>query len=146
MTTPRPDVVHPDWCSPAHCTAQPTPTADEYSQAGTTGYGRHMSRPVDLSLCTIHLSQSIAPWPTSTFANLTKTHPDRGYPVPEPLADMIGALVALTGGIHADPCPTRTPHPPHTYPTGGQWLTCPGMDPPAPQTRNGPADDKPASP
>lgn len=128
MPTTTPDIEHPHWCHPDHCTARPRPTDD------TANRGRHLSRPVtDVpgQRIRVQILQEMAPWKTETFIVITDeiaaTHNPDTAPIHILAGDLIGVMVALLGGIHVDAC--TAPHHdegPHSYLTGDMLLWCPG--------------------
>lgn len=134
MPQPEPGtIVHPAWCNPPDCTAQPHPTTDEYRAHGDTDFGEHRSQAVSLGGgMTIRLTMRIAPWGTDTFAQIedtnTRKHSGANYysaPYTQ-LENLLGPLVNLLGGIHADACPIKEDHDRHSFPAGDMFLWCNG--------------------
>ncbi|MFG2056648.1 hypothetical protein ACGFI9_21760 [Micromonospora sp. NPDC048930] len=69
---PAAAVTHPSWCDRQACTAQPTPTMDDYREAGA--FGSHVSAVVGDGLEKLRLTQSVAPWSTSVFLKVIDDH------------------------------------------------------------------------
>lgn len=115
--------THPAWCSPTDCTAQPIPTPEQYRTLNPSQLGAHQSPQLGTGAgISVRLFKSVAPWDTSEFLTVddaTARTATRFYTAPYTQLDfLLGALVRLLGGIHADACTIDGDHPTHHYSAG----------------------------
>ena len=95
-------LIHPDWCDPTLCTADPAATRLVGYRAGAGG--EHRSTPIPLDLraalwpptqnATAYLTEAVAPWKCSTFLRVRAGDTELSLPVDyaEPVLTALSAL------------------------------------------------------
>jgi hypothetical protein len=103
-------LVHPSWCDPDRCTADPASTASNGYQPGDGGEHRSALVRLDLGtsiellpgrLGTAHLSEAAAPWRCSSYLRVRLGEASVSLPV-EHARPLVAALSALVSSAVPD--------------------------------------------